>query len=74
MLIHLDGKEQDCRRFVNEITDIISGSINQFVSSDQIVLEVLNNKRKHSKLMHSSKVEADVKSHLHKQQLQMLKI
>ena len=64
MLIHLDGKEQIVIEFVNEITDIIvSGSINQFVSSpEQMVIEVLNNKKENNLVVALEKLEVDVKS------------
>jgi hypothetical protein len=64
MLVHLDGKEEIVIKFVKEITDIIvSGSINQFVSSpEQMVLEVLNNKKENNLVVALEKLEVDVKS------------
>jgi hypothetical protein len=64
MLVELDGKEQIVEEFIKEITDVIvSGSINQFVSSpEQLVLEILNNKNDNNLVGALEKLEVDVKS------------
>lgn len=64
MLVHLDGKEQVVEEFINEITDVIvSGSINHFVATpEQLVVEILDNKRENNLVDALKKLEVDVKS------------